>query len=126
MHARGLLLAGLLVSLIPLSRHAPKAQFLVLVVPDEFRDSNARVEVSWTRDGDTEPLGGFTLAFPEGLPASLRREISAPNGTYRLDVALEPREGPGKAVHARGRIEIARQVSLDGSPVRVLLEDTPP
>jgi hypothetical protein len=127
--AGGLLLVGLLVSLVPLSRRAPKTQVILLVVPERFRDSRGQVDVSWTRDGDTEPLGGFTLAFPDGLPASLRREISVPDGKYRLDVALAKAGGAGgigKTVHDESRIEIARQLSLDGTEVRVLLEDTSP
>jgi hypothetical protein len=125
-HARGLLIAGLLVSLVPLSRRTPKTQFIRLALPSRFRGSEGKVEVSWTREGDAEPLGGFTLTFPEGAPASLGREISAPDGKYRLDISLEEL---GKAIlpgRAPARIEIARQLSLNGAEVRVLLEDTPP
>jgi hypothetical protein len=125
-HARGLLIAGLLVSLIPLSRKTPKTQVLLLELPARFRETEGRVEVSWTREGDTEPLGGFTLTFPEGAPASLRREISAPDGKYRLDVSLEAVAKSPATSRAPAPVEITRELSLDGARVRVLFEDTPP
>jgi hypothetical protein len=126
MHARVLLVVGLLLSLLPLSRRTPREQTVVFELPGPFRECAARVEVSWTRDGDAEPLGGFTMTFPEGAPASLRREISAPDGKYRLDVSLErpKKRGPGRGGPAR--VEFTRQLSLNGGEVRVLLEDTPP
>jgi hypothetical protein len=128
MHARAILVVGLLLALVPLSQRAPRTQVVVLDVPERFRDGETRVEVSWTRDGDADPLGGFTMTFPEGAPASLRREISAPDGKYRLDVSLErskdrvSRGGPA----GPARVEFTRQLSLNGGEVRVLLEDTPP
>jgi hypothetical protein len=131
-HARILLVTGILLALLPLSRRTPHAQTLVLQVPTWFRETESRLEVSWTRDGDAEPLGGFTMTFPEGAPASVRREISAPDGKYRLDVTLErAKRGnvPGKRADAGRRpalVEITRQLSLNGGEVRVLLEDTPP
>ncbi|HEX3594684.1 MAG TPA: hypothetical protein VHU80_06270 [Polyangiaceae bacterium] len=125
-HARGLLIAGLLVSLVPLSRRTPRTQVIRLELPPRFRETEGRVDVSWTREGDTEPLGGFTLTFPEGAPASLRREISAPDGIYRLYISLEALGKTGVTAKAPARLEIARQLSLNGAEVRVLLEDTPP
>jgi hypothetical protein len=128
-HARAILVAGLLLALIPLTQRAPRTQVVVLEVPERFRDGESRVEVSWTRDGDTEPLGGFTMTFPEGAPTSLRREISAPSGKYRLDVSLERSKNGGSLGGGAGgpvHVEFTRQLSLNGGEVRVLLEDTPP
>ncbi|HVW30666.1 MAG TPA: hypothetical protein VHC69_35160 [Polyangiaceae bacterium] len=125
-HARILLVVGLLLSFLPLSRKTPRQQTVVLDVPERFRDGEARVDVSWTRNGDTEPLGGFTMTFPEGAPASLRREISAPDGKYRLDVSLERSRKRGPAGGGPVCVEFTRQLSLNGGEVRVLLEDTPP
>ncbi len=129
-HARLLLLGGLALALLPLSRRAPRPQAIRLELPARYREMEGRVDVSWTRDGDAEALGGFSVTFPEGANASLRREISAPDGKYRVDVSLEGRGlrrgnggGPGKDPP---RLEIARQLSLNGAEVRVVLEDTPP
>ena len=126
MHARAILVVGLLLALLPLSQRAPRTQVVVFDVPERFRDGESRIEVSWTRNGDTDPVGGFTMTFPEGAPASLRREISAPDGKYRLDVSLERSKNRGKAAGGPVRVEFTRQLSLNGGEVRVLLENTPP
>ena len=124
--ARLLLVLGLLVALLPLSRRAPHPQVLVLDVPESFRDRPARVAVVWTRAGDTEPAGGMTLTFQEGAPALIRRELSAPDGTYRLDVALDASRPSAAPANGAAHVEITRQLSLNGAEVRVLLENTPP
>jgi hypothetical protein len=126
MHARAILVVGLLLALWPLSHKAPRAQVVVLEVPQRFRDGETRVEVSWTRSGETEPLGGFTMTFPEGAPASLRREMSAPDGKYRLDVSVERSKNGATAAGGSARVEFTRQLSLNGGEVRVILEDPPP
>lgn len=127
-HARAVLVVGLLASLAPMSRRMAGPQSIRFELPARFRDANARLQVSWARDDDTEALGGFTLTLPAGAPASLRRDISAPNGIYRLDISLERLNEagePGLVGGGRGRLEITRQLSLDGTEVRVILEDTP-
>jgi hypothetical protein len=139
-YARAVLVAGLLVSLVPLSRRAAKAQSIRFELPARFRQAAGRLSVSWTRDGDTEALGGFTLTLPAGTPASLLRDISAPSGIYRVDISLERVNEVGDPGRESGapmrparevrpepaeRIEITRQLSLDGTQVRVILEDTP-
>ena len=126
-YARAVLVAGLLASLVPLSRRAAKAQSIRFELPARFREAPSRLSVSWTREDDTEALGGFTLTLPAGTPASLLRDISAPNGIYRVDISLERVNevgDPGRAAEAT-ELEITRQLSLDGTQVRVILEDTP-
>lgn len=139
-HARAVLVVGLLASFAPLSRRAASPQSIRFELPARFRDIESRLEVSWSREGDTDALGGFTLTLPAGSPASLRRDISVPDGIYRVDITLERlTEGasPGKAGKGDrtdkavqpgpelGRVEFTRQLSLNGTEVRVILEDTP-
>lgn len=132
-YARGLFLAGLASALVPLSRRFPKAQTLLLELPSRLHGAPGKVEVAYTRDGDSEPLGGYTLAFPSGAPRTVRREISAPDGRYRLDVSLDFGAGEqakqaktAKASILPVRNEVSREVSFTGTDIRVILEDTPP
>ena len=87
------------------------------------------MEVAYTRAGDSEPLGGYTLAFPNGAPRTARQEITAPDGRYRLDVSLEFRGEAGqrgKEGPVAVRNDMSREVSFTGTDIRVILEDTPP
>jgi len=124
--ARALLLGGLLLSLVPLFKRTPRTQAVVFVLPEWFRGGDSRITVAWTLEGDPEALGGFTMTFPDGAPASLRREISAPDGRYRLDVSLEHAENPKTTGRRSTRVEITRRLSLNGGEVRVVLENPPP
>jgi hypothetical protein len=116
---RVLLAVGVVLALSPLSERLPREQALRLELPPSLREEAHRMAVTWTRQGDVEPAGGFTVTLPPHSPASVRHELSVPNGAYQLDIEVE-----GGDVQAGAHTELRRNVTLTGGEVRVLLENT--
>lgn len=82
--ARIVLMVGLAVAVAPLLAHFPHEQVLV------FRphESIARLEASWTAEGEGTATGGVTLNLPQPQREVIQR-VSLPNGRYTLAIHVD-------------------------------------
>jgi hypothetical protein len=117
---RVLLAVGVVAALSPLADRFPHQQAIRLELTPAQRQGASRIDVTWTKRGETEPGGGFSTRLPAAAPPSLRHELSTPNGDYALDIDVEMGRGGSTVSHT----ELRRNVTLTGGEVRVLLENT--
>ncbi|MEZ4223705.1 MAG: hypothetical protein R3B13_22345 [Polyangiaceae bacterium] len=100
-----------------LTRMLPELPREQSVVVELGRDSTVtRVEVELTREGETEPRRGFSLAVEPGQ-ARVRHSVDLPHGRYTLRA-----RGSGKNLAAT---EVTRRVTLDGNEIRVTIPMPP-
>lgn len=86
---RALLLLGLVLALTPLAQHLPREQTVELELDRRTRATLSRLDLSWSREGESEELGGISRRFPHGAPGVIRETFNAPNGRYTLRVSTE-------------------------------------
>ncbi|MEB2312955.1 MAG: hypothetical protein OZ921_07170 [Sorangiineae bacterium] len=131
--ARFVLLGGIAAVLAVALPAVPRDQALLLKLDDAHADVR-RIDATWTRAGDHEPIGGVTLRFASPAPRLVRHPLSAPNGEYLLTIDVEraetsrppqgtlPRDADAPATSA-SRTHFERRVRLAGEPATVLLDD---
>jgi hypothetical protein len=117
---RVLLAVGVVAAASPFADRLPRDQAIRFELTAAQRQNASRIAVTWTKRGEAEPSGGFTMSLPAGAPPSIRHELSTPNGDYSVDVDVEV----GTGGSAAARSELHRNVTLTGGEVRVLLENT--
>jgi hypothetical protein len=116
---RAALLLGLGVVASQVLPLVPREQTLVLRVGAEPRVE--RVSLTYAREGEHEPLGGATLRPPAASPGSVRHDVSLPNGSYLVTIAVERRAADG----GTRETSTERRVTLQGGEVVLPVEDSP-
>jgi hypothetical protein len=113
------LVGGLALSLSFVLPRVPRMQVVT------FRFSAAepvrRLSASFTREGEREPASGVTLNFPGRAPASVRHEVTLPNGRYDVTVEVA-RDAPDGALE---ETSWERRVTLEGGETVLPLGDAP-
>ncbi len=122
--SRALMLAGLVVVAIVVLPSLPHAQQIVFRLGDDHDDVR-RIDATWTRAGEREPLGGVTLRFTPPAPRSVHHDLSVPDGDYVLAIDVEhvetSRAGQGTLPGA-ATAHYVRRVRLHGGETTVALE----
>ena len=107
-----LVLAGVAL-MISWMRHGPRDQPLRL----DLGTPAARLHLTWSHDGDPEPLGGATLDV-RGQRV-VRHVLRAPNGSYTLQARVE-RSGPDGGTSETTSV---RRVTLVGEETSITIGD---
>ena len=97
------------------ARTAPHEQ--TLAIRAGSRDL-AELDGLVTRVGDDEPTAGFSQAFPNASPHTVRHTFSAPNGTYIVVITFKERPA-GDINPIPTETTFERRVSLAGGEVIV-------
>lgn len=78
------------------------------------------LDVSFTLEGQRVPQRGVTLRFADKAPATIRHQLSLPNGRYdvRISIVRELPDGPKETM-------LLRRVTLEGGETAIPLENAP-
>jgi len=120
--ARLALVLGVLLALLPLLPEIPREQTLLF----RFDGTGVeRLEVSWTRTGEKEALGGVSYSFPVQATRDVRHRVRLPDGEYVLSIEAETRAAGRGAAENTPQTSYVRRVNLAGGETVIPLSLTP-
>ena len=93
----------------------------VIVVRLDAAEPVKRLKVSYTPDGESDPISGATLAATGSSAGSVRHAVSLPNGRYLVSIDAELALSDG-GVRETSHV---RRVTLEGGETLLRLADTP-
>lgn len=114
--ARVLLIAGVGIALARFLPSLPRDQSLVFSIGAD-RSRVRALEATWTREGETEALGGVELRFADAAPSRIRHRVRLPNGRYEVAVELATEDDGGLA-----HTSTTRRVTLEGGETVIRLD----
>jgi hypothetical protein len=108
-----LLLLGLVIVVSQIVSRAPSEQKLVFRLGEQASRLR-QLDVSWTPEGEEQPLGAVALRFDSGAPREVRHALSVPDGRYTLEIRLQS-TGAVPAFHTR-------RLMLEGGETTISLD----